>query len=126
MMNDGKSTNRKVCFNDSVSVVSIPSRDAYSSRIRNKIWESISVIRDNIKRNRFEFSAENWNWWQVYEEDEFVFCVETGNMAHPAYADLFLAIEIPAYDPFRHKNRFLQLSRENEFRWQLLEKQRFF
>ena len=87
------------------------------------MWNSASVIYDNANRNALEFSTENWDWRQVYEENEFLVCVDTGEMVHPAHADLYLEEQISICRPSGYKNSFLQMARENAYEWQMRERQ---
>jgi len=122
-INDGKGMKRQVSFDNSVSVVPIPKRDAYSYRIRNRIWNSAVEIHDNANRNAVEFSAENWDWRQVREEDEFFICVDTGEKVHPVHANLFLEVQEFSCGPSKHKDSFLEMSRANANEWQMRERQ---
>lgn len=114
---------RQVSFDNSVSVVPIPKRDAYSSRFRNRIWNSAAEIHQNANRNAMEFSAENWDWRQVLEETHFFICVDTGEMVHPVHANLFLDVKTSACGSSKHKDSFLDMSRANALEWQTRERQ---
>jgi len=114
---------RQVSFDNSVSVVPIPKRDAYSYRIKKRIWNSATVIHENASRNAMEFSAENWDWRQVIEEKHFFICVDTGELVHPAHANLFMEVQTSACGPSKHKDSFLDMSRANALEWQMRERQ---
>jgi len=114
---------RQVSFDNSVSVVPIPKRDAYSYRIKNRIWNSAIEIHENAHRNAVEFSAENWDWRQVREEEEFLICVDTGEKVHPVHASFYQEVEEFSCGPSKHKDSFLEMSRENANEWQMRERQ---
>lgn len=85
-----KQTNQKkkkkcIKFAPSVSVVQIPMRTEYSSRIATRLWSSKTEIRDNANRNVIEFSAENWDWRNVVEDDGMFVCTVSGELIHPVH-----------------------------------------
>jgi len=116
---------RRVSFDSSVSVVPIPKRDEYSSRIKDRIWNSAIVIYENATRNALEFSTENWDWRQVREENDFFICVDTGESVHPAHAHLFVDVQTYGCGSSKHKDSFLQMSRDNAYEWQMRESQMY-
>jgi len=118
-------TKRRVSFDSSVLVIPIPKRDEYSQRIKNQIWNSAVDIYENATRNALEFSAENWDWRQVREEEDFFICIDTGEMVHPAHTNLFLEVETYSCGPSKHKESFLQMSRANAYEWQMRESQMY-
>lgn len=63
---------RSVSFDQSVSVRTIPRRDAYTDRIKDQLWCSAQELHENAVRNSYEFAAENWDWRQAVEEEHMV------------------------------------------------------
>ena len=76
---------RSIRFAPSVSVVQIPMRSEYSSRIATRLWSSRTEIRDNANRNVVEFSAEDWDWRAVVEDDGMFVCTASGELVHPVH-----------------------------------------
>lgn len=99
-----KSNNKKkrsIRFAPSVSVVQIPMRSEYSSRIATRLWSSRTEIRDNANRNVVEFSAENWDWRAVVEDDGMFVCTASGELVHPVHCQDF----VPAHNNSQHQNQ---------------------
>lgn len=84
------SASNKVGFADIVSVVAIPMRTAYSSRIKARLWSDRSEIHENVRRNTVEFAAEGWNWRNVTEDDGMFVCSVSGALIHPVHCRRFL------------------------------------
>lgn len=80
---------KSIQFAPSVSVVQIPMRTEYSSRIATRLWSSRTEIRDNANRNVIEFSAENWDWRNVVEDDGMFVCTVSGELIHPVHCQDF-------------------------------------
>jgi hypothetical protein len=76
---------RSVSFHESVNVHLIPNKDMYSRRIKDYIWTEFDEIATNAERNSVEFAAENWDWRQACEEENFFTCPESGQKIHPAH-----------------------------------------
>lgn len=75
---------RAVNFNPTVSVMSIPSRDAYSPQVRSCLWTPRSEISAQASRNIHEFVSEGWNWRLCVEDDGMY--VRTGReLIHPVH-----------------------------------------
>jgi len=74
-----------VSFLNSVDVRIIPNKDQYSQRIRKYLWNTPKELADNKERNAIEFQAENWDWQQAIDEDQFFTCSTTGDKIHPAH-----------------------------------------
>ena len=72
-----------VSFDPCVTVVPIPSRKAYSDRIKCHLWTPIEELNENAARNYVEFAAENWDWKQVAEEEDMVDV--HGEYIHPVH-----------------------------------------
>lgn len=82
---DGNNTNqrRSVKFHDAVTVYPVPLHTAYSSRIRDTVWTSVSEMEENIARNCLEFSAEHWDAAQVVEDQDMI--LYHGELVHPVH-----------------------------------------
>lgn len=74
---------RSVSFDEYVTVVPIPNRNAYSERIRAQLWTPPVEMQENAARNTFEFAAENWDWRQVTDEKDMV--DYNGELIHPIH-----------------------------------------
>jgi hypothetical protein len=77
------SRRNQVSFDSQVHIMPIPSRNAYSKRIRNTIWMPMDELEHNVARNTLEFIAENWDWRQVAEDEDMVYY--EGEMVHPVH-----------------------------------------
>jgi len=69
-------------------------RSEYSSRIATRLWSSRTEIRDNANRNVVEFSAEDWDWRAVVEDDGMFVCTASGELVHPVHCQDF----VPAHN----------------------------
>jgi hypothetical protein len=78
---------RTVRFDNHVLVVPIPSRHAYSNRIKQALWRSGVELRDTVKKNRYEFTVEGWDWNQVLEDEDMFVDVATGEKVHPCWVE---------------------------------------
>lgn len=78
---------RVVRFNDNVLVVPIPSRHAYSDRIKKAFWRDGKEIQDIADRNLYEFTSEGWDWKMVLEEEDFYVDIATGEKIHPCWVE---------------------------------------
>jgi hypothetical protein len=70
-------------FHSYVKVVNIPSRFAYTTKQKRRMWNGENAIRQNAKRNKVEYEWEGWQWQNVIEEDEFTLI--DGQLIHPAH-----------------------------------------
>mmetsp|Transcript_15529 Transcript_15529/g.24139 ORF Transcript_15529/g.24139 Transcript_15529/m.24139 type:complete len:171 (-) Transcript_15529:97-609(-) len=77
--------NAKVAFNENVSVMMIPTRNDYSSRLRGYLWYDTSDLKKNVFRNAYEFAAEGNDWRRVVEEDDMYISGKTGELIHPVH-----------------------------------------
>lgn len=73
-------------------------RSEYSSRIATRLWSSRTEIRDNANRNVLEFSAENWDWRNVVEDDGMFVCTVSGELVHPVHCQDFYKKALDAAD----------------------------
>eukprot|EP00531_Pseudo-nitzschia_arenysensis_P020030 CAMPEP_0116124164 /NCGR_PEP_ID=MMETSP0329-20121206/5139_1 /TAXON_ID=697910 /ORGANISM="Pseudo-nitzschia arenysensis, Strain B593" /LENGTH=137 /DNA_ID=CAMNT_0003618135 /DNA_START=300 /DNA_END=713 /DNA_ORIENTATION=- len=78
---------RTVRFDDDVLVVPIPSRHAYSDRMRRTIWRNASELRDIVDRNRCEYTFEGWESSKVLDDDDMYVDVATGEKVHPCWVE---------------------------------------
>ncbi len=81
------SNSSKVRFDDDVLVVPIPSRHAYSDRIKRTIWRDARELRDIVDRNRYEYTFEGWESSKVIEDDDMYVDVATGEKVHPCWVE---------------------------------------
>jgi hypothetical protein len=76
-----------VRFNTVVSGVKIPSRNQYSSRIKQTLWRDRYEISEMVERNTAEFHAENYDWNQVVLDDEMYVDATSGERVHPCHVE---------------------------------------
>ena len=72
-----KTINQKkgVVFNEKVQVITIPSRNDYSERVKQVLWASHKEMIENTQRNTYEFVvAEGRDWRHAVEEKEMYLC----------------------------------------------------
>jgi hypothetical protein len=82
-----QSHHRRIQFNKSVMVVPIPSRHAYSKRIKQAFWMDEAEIQATAERNRYEFASEGWDFHQVLEDEEMYLDTATGQLVHPCWVE---------------------------------------
>jgi hypothetical protein len=75
---------KKVQFQHSVTVVEIPSREAYTGQQKKALWRSSEEIRFLVRRNRQEYIYDGRDWTKVREEHEMVWDPVTQEYVHPA------------------------------------------
>ncbi|KAG7345323.1 hypothetical protein IV203_032854 [Nitzschia inconspicua] len=75
----------KVKFNDTVDIVSIPSRHQFSNRIKNVYWSNRYELQENAERNILEYEYEGWDYDKVVLDDEMYVDVNTGALIHPCH-----------------------------------------
>lgn len=83
--NSDGSRSRRICFDDSVSVLPIPMRSEYSDRVRSRLWSNRYEIHENATRNATEFAAEGWDWRHVTEDEGMFVCTTSGELIHPVH-----------------------------------------
>lgn len=81
------SAERKLTFNETVSVVPIPMRHDYSHRVRERLWNDVNDIMLNAQRNALEFAAEGWDWRTVTEDEYMYRDAATGDLIHPVHME---------------------------------------
>ena len=74
-------------FNDDVLVVPIPSRYAYSDRIKKTIWRDADELREIVNRNRYEYTFEGWDSSKVLEDNDMYVDIATGEKVHPCWVE---------------------------------------
>jgi hypothetical protein len=74
-----------ITFNNSVRVLPIPHHEAYSDRLRSRMWSDRYEIMSNVRRNTIEFAAEGWDWRNVFEDEMLHLCPKTGELVHPVH-----------------------------------------
>jgi len=75
---------KSVTFENFVTVHLIPTRADYPEGIARNIWTNREEMRQNAYRNTLEFSFEQFDWTQVFEEKDMVWIA--GELIHPAHA----------------------------------------
>lgn len=80
-------TEKRLTFNETVSVVPIPMRTDYSHRVRERLWNDVDDILINAQRNAMEFAAEGWDWRTVVEDEYMYRDASTGELIHPVHME---------------------------------------
>jgi len=80
-----RKTKSAISFDQLVRVLPIPHHEAYSDRIRNRVWSDRFEIMSNVRRNTIEFAAEGWDWRNVVEDEMLRHCPTTGERVHPVH-----------------------------------------
>lgn len=86
---DANQRRAKIAFDDNVSVIAIPMRSEFSSRVKSRIWSNRYEIHENASRNTVEFAAEGWDWRTVTEDDGMFVCTQSGDLIHPVHCQQF-------------------------------------
>jgi len=74
-----------ITFNNSVRVLPIPHHEAYSDRLRSRMWSDRYEIMSNVRRDTIEFAAAGWDWRNVYEDEMPHLCPKPGDLVHPVH-----------------------------------------
>lgn len=72
----------KVRFRNTVLVQLIPSHHDYDETTRQSLWTGPDEIKENARRNRIEFMADNFSWKRAAEEKDMYDW--NGELVHPA------------------------------------------
>jgi len=81
------SAEKRLTFDETVSVMPIPMRNEYSHRVRERLWNDAEGIMLNAQRNALEFASEGWDWRTV-TEDEFMYRdAASGELIHPVHME---------------------------------------
>ena len=86
-MSSDASAERRLTFNETVSVVPIPMRTDYSHRVRERLWNDVDDIMLNAQRNALEFAAEGWDWRTVTEDEYMYRDAASGELIHPVHME---------------------------------------
>lgn len=81
------SEDKRLTFNETVSVMPIPMRHEYSQRVRERLWNDVDDIMLNAQRNALEFASEGWDWRTVTEDDYMYRDAASGEMIHPVHME---------------------------------------
>jgi hypothetical protein len=79
------SNSSRVHFNETVSVVEIPSRYQYSDRIKKFIWSDRYELSENAERNVVEFAHEGYDWRNVVMDEDMYIDSINGTLMHPCH-----------------------------------------
>lgn len=108
---------RSVSFHETVTVVTIPSKDSYSDRIRKFLWIEPHEMMQNTARNVIEFKSENWDWRQVADDVEFYICPMTGEKIHPCHNIYSYQESASCYRPMS-QHPFFEKSKQAAMEWE--------
>lgn len=78
---------KRLTFNETVSVVPIPMRTDYSQRVRERLWNNATEIQMNAQRNALEFASEGWDWKTVIEDEYMYRDAASGELIHPVHME---------------------------------------
>lgn len=84
------SSRRSIQFDNMVSVVRIPSHTSYSIDDKKHMWSTDYETRENARRNRREFAAEQYDWKQCVEEDEMYYDRISCEYIHPIHLNRYI------------------------------------
>ena len=87
IMDGNMKRQRRLSFNEEVSVCPIPKRNEYSNRIRQHLWYSAADMVKNAERNALEFASEGYDWQNVIECDEMYRDIKTNELIHPVHVE---------------------------------------
>ena len=105
---------RSVSFDETVTVLTIPNKDAYSDRIKKFLWTERQEMLQNAARNTIEFASENWDWRQVADDVEFYLCPATGEKIHPCHTSY--SYQQTSFHRPLHQHSFFQQNRQAALR----------
>jgi hypothetical protein len=75
----------KVQFNETVDIISIPSRHQFSNRIKNVYWSNRYELQENAERNILEYEYEGWDYHNVVLDEDMYVDTTTGALIHPCH-----------------------------------------
>lgn len=83
--NSNRQDRKQVSFSSTAPMVhTVPSHRQYSKHRRSMLWISPEEQQQSYARNVMEYQAENWDYRQVIEEEQFVLTSE-GYLVHPVH-----------------------------------------
>jgi len=82
-----KEKRRSVNFQETVTVVPIPTKNEYSDRIKAKLWMDRATMCETIDRNLLEYASEKRDWRNVCQEEEMYLCGATRDLIHPVHLE---------------------------------------
>jgi hypothetical protein len=78
----------RVQFNETVDILSIPSRHQFSNRIKQVYWSSKEEICSNAERNIMEYEYEGWDYNNVVLDEDMYIDTATGALVHPCHLSM--------------------------------------
>ena len=81
--NNNKNHKKHVSFYPHVTVHVIPHYQSYSRRMHHLLWTSSRESRIEAARNCLEFAADQWDWRQAANDEDYRFC--RGQWLHPIH-----------------------------------------
>ena len=69
----------RVTFQKMVEVYLIPHKNMFSNQVRRSLWNDPEDIYRNALRNSVEFAAENFDWRQAVQDENFLVSPSTGD-----------------------------------------------
>ena len=80
-----QNSKHRVQFNETVDILSIPSRHQFSNRIKRVYWSSKEEICSNAERNILEYEYEGWDYHNVVLDEDMYIDTATGALVHPCH-----------------------------------------
>lgn len=101
---------RKVSFESTTAVISIPSHREYTYEDKSKLWTGLGEIAEMAARNMLEFAAEGWDWRNVAEDEDLL--LVGGEAVHPIHTNPLLKAALSRHIQYP---RALSIPEEKEF-----------
>jgi hypothetical protein len=57
----------------------------YPEQVKKHLWNDLEEVSKNAVRNLIEFAAENFDWKQAVEDNQFLISPSSGKKVHPAH-----------------------------------------